>query len=101
MGPSDRSSARADTLAAWRTRVAALLAAAAGAPATAAAEYAELAATVVGMFDAGARDEEVATLLSRVAADNPGLRALSSARRAALAAELHRAAAGPPAHVAT
>ena len=37
----------------------------AGAPATAAAEYAELAATVVGMFDAGARDAEVAILADR------------------------------------
>ena len=96
MGRSDQSSARTDRLAAWQTRVAGLLAAAAGGRAVL-TEYAGLAATVVGMFDAGARDAEVATFLRRAAADTPGLDALSDASVSKLAAELHRAAAGPSA----
>ena len=100
MGRSDQSSARADRLAAWHTRVAGLLAEAAGGRA-ALTEYAGFAATVVGMFDAGARDAEVATFLRRAVADMPGFDALSDASLSRLAAELHRAAAGPSTHVAT
>jgi hypothetical protein len=100
MGRSDQSSARVDRLAAWQTRVATLVAAAAGGR-VAPAEYAGLAATVVGMFDAGARDAEVTTFLRRVAADIPGLDALSDTSLSKLAAELHRAAAGRSPHVAT
>jgi len=53
------------------------------------------------MFDAGARDTEVQTFLTGAAADFPGLRPPTGAQISALAAELHRAAAGPAPHVAT
>ena len=100
MAQIDRSDARAARIAAWKVRAAALLATAAEADASAAARYAELAATLVGMFDAGARDSEVAAFLKRAAGDL-GLHRLSDDGLAPLAAELHRAAAGPAPHVAT
>jgi hypothetical protein len=53
------------------------------------------------MFDAGARDAEVATFLKGDAVPFPGLRSLTDPRIDALAAELHRAATGPGPHVAT
>ena len=101
MAQTDRSDARAARIAAWKVRAAALLATAAEADASAGARYVELAATLVGMFDAGARDAEVAAFLKRAAGDSSGLQHLSDDRLATLAAELHRAAAVPDPHVAT
>jgi hypothetical protein len=101
MPQSDRSDARTARITAWQSRAAAVLATAAGDDRGAAEHYDKLAATVVGMFDAGARDTEVQTFLTGAAADFPGLQPLTGAQISALAAELHRAAAGPAPHVAT
>jgi hypothetical protein len=101
MTQSDRSDARAARVGAWKLRAAAVLAAAVGDDASAVERYTDLAATVVGMFDAGARDAEVATFLKGDAVPFPGLRSLTDPRIDALAAELHRAATGPGPHVAT
>jgi hypothetical protein len=100
MPQSDRSDAITARITAWQSQAATVLAIAAGDDHGAAEHYATLAATVVGMFDAGARDAEVRTFLTGAAVDFPGLRSLTGAQIAALAAELHRAAAGPTPHVA-
>jgi hypothetical protein len=89
MNRFDQVALRTARLAAWEARVAGLLAAAAGAARSRGA-YAELAAAVVGMFDAGARDAEVAVFLR--AAGLPELGAMPDDRLAALVAELHLAA---------
>ena len=88
MGGVRGSDARVERLASWRARVAVLLAQASP------HEADTLGATVVGMFDAGARDAEVAVFLA------PALPHLAPPELAALAARLHRAAADPPPHVA-
>jgi hypothetical protein len=98
MAQSDRFDARAARVAAWKARAAAQLAAAAEDGTSVAESYGELAATVVGMFDAGARDAEVATFLRRAVVSIPALRELSDTRLAGLAADLHRAAGGPVPH---
>ena len=88
---------RAARLAEWEARIAERLVAAAGEQPDGSAPrplYRDLAAAIVGMFDAGARDAEVAKFLRRAATDVPALGRLSDEQVASLAAELHRAA-GP------
>ena len=100
MGELRSCDARTARLAAWQRRVEALLPAAY--PRAAAAEVAEAGATVVGMFDAGARDAEVAAFLAaaQCRADTPWP-PRPPAELSALAARLHRAAAGDAPHAAT
>ena len=100
MGQLRGSDGRAERLAAWQRRVEAILRAAY--PRAPEAEATALGATVVGMFDAGARDAEVAAFLGAAQCHaNTPWPPLASPELAALAARLHRAAAGDGPHVAT
>ena len=81
---------------AWVARMAAILAEAypEGGP-----SLAGCAVTLAGMFDAGARDAEAIAFLAQ---EQPRLGgSLAPAELAVLTARLHRAAAGPPARMAT
>ena len=90
---------RNERFADWLTRVSGLLAA--EFPATSERPQ-DLAATVIGMFDAGARDVEVVEFLERVQASAAvGAARLSRSELSALTVRLHRAAAGPAPRVAT
>lgn len=82
----------------WRDAVARLLSAAWDSAgkwqrATNERSYVDLAADVVGMFDAGARDAEAAVFLREQEVAAAGAPWHSDEARLALAAELHRAAA--------
>ena len=94
MGRHERSTARSSRLAAWEARVVDLLTrvAAAVPDSDAAGALSELAGAVVGMFNAGARDAEVAAFLASAAPRVPGFGALSVERLNTLATELHLAA---------
>jgi hypothetical protein len=77
----------------WRSAVAAMLRA--EWPALG-AEVVDLAATIVGMFDAGARDREVGTFLAHRTAQPPLSRPLSDLAARKLAGNLHRLARSRP-----
>jgi len=96
MGRLRGSDARTERLSAWQGRVEAILREAY--PRAPEGQAVELGATVVGMFDAGARDAEVAAFLgaAQCRADT-AWPPLASPELAALAARLHRAAGESPA----
>jgi hypothetical protein len=87
--PTPPSPAAANKYARWRTAVEELLV---SRWLRAPRDVRELAATVVGMFDAGARDAEVAALLSEEERSQAGAPWHSDAARLELVRELHRSA---------
>ena len=80
-------------LTAWRERARLLLADAWPSHSQHHSEVEALADTIVGMFDAGARDEEVITFLRDAETRHFGEERLSASSRQVLARALHRAAA--------
>lgn len=80
----------ANKYALWRARVEELLSAHWG---RALPDIQEVAATVVGMFDAGARDAEVAAFLRDLERSESGAPRLTDEARLELVEQLHRAAA--------
>ena len=56
-------------------------------------DYVAAAATIVGMFDAGARDSEVVTFLRHLETETSGQASLAEDARRELVTRLHRAAA--------
>src|SRR5687768_3715267 len=78
---------------AWRERARILLAESLPSNDQLAPHVAGLANTIVGMFDAGARDEEVIAFLREAETRHFGEERLSASSRQVLARTLHRAAA--------
>jgi hypothetical protein len=96
--PQSRAAASAARGAPWRDAAARLLAAKwdpaeTWRQATERRTYVELAGVVLEMFDAGARDAEVAAFLRAEEVAAAGAPCHTDAARGALAAEIHRAAA--------
>jgi hypothetical protein len=83
-------------LEAWRHQARILCAEALGPLGSEGLDVTTLADTIVGMFDAGARDEEVITFLRGAETRHFGDERLSDSDRRALARALHRAAAEAP-----
>ena len=78
---------------AWRERARILLAESLPSDDQRVPDVAGLAKTIVGMFDAGARDEEVIAFLREAETRHFGEARLSASSRQVLARTLHRAAA--------